>query len=54
MNALTTREIYLIFDALEDKHGGGWEGSPEVRTLKAKLSLLLEMAYQPEEIRGKA
>jgi hypothetical protein len=50
MNVLTIHEIYMILDALKEKHGGR-EESDELRVLKAKLSLMLETARQPQEIR---
>jgi hypothetical protein len=56
MNVLTIHEIYMILDALKEKHGisstgGGWKGEPDVRVLRAKLTLMLETAHEPQEIR---
>jgi hypothetical protein len=50
MNVLTIHEIYMILDALKEKHDGR-EGDPTVQTLRAKLSSMLEMAHLPEELR---
>lgn len=39
---LTIKEIRLILDLIEEKHGLGYSKEPEVARLQAKLSVMLE------------
>lgn len=47
---LTTKEIYILLEALTHQHGRGYSDDPEIGHLQAKLSIMGEVASQRESV----
>lgn len=45
---LSSEEILLILDLIDDKYGPGYSSEPNIAALQGHLSLLLEMARKRE------
>lgn len=46
---LTTKELQLILEALQEKYGFGYSAIKEVGQLQAKLSIMLDVAHKREQ-----
>jgi hypothetical protein len=46
---LSAREIQIILEAIREKYGPGYSDNPEIGSLQAKLSILMEMMGKKEE-----